>query len=242
MSNVWLIVRRELASYVRTPSGYFIAAAALLLEGLLFNAFAIGGTEERLSADVLRIYFYWAGIVTMLGGVVFSMRLLAEERARGTDVLLFTSPIREGEVVLGKYLSALAFLTVVTLLSLYLPALIFVNGKVSLGHIAAGYLGLFLLGASTLAVGTFASALTRNPFLAVLLSGLFVGLLELCWPLGQIADPPLTEVLSYVALHTMHFGPFSRGLLQLSDVVFYLGVVYVSLLAATKVVEAQRWR
>ncbi|MEQ8890378.1 MAG: ABC transporter permease, partial [Sandaracinaceae bacterium] len=174
MSNVGLIIRRELGSYLRTPSGYFIAAGVLLLNGLLFNAFAIG-EEPQLSSDVLRIFFYWAGIVTMLGGVVFSMRLLAEERWTGTDVLLFTSPIREGEVVLGKYLSALIFLTVLTLMSLYLPALIFVNGKVSWGHIGAGYLGMILLGASTLAVGTFASALTKNPFLAVLLSGLFVG-------------------------------------------------------------------
>ena len=241
MSNVGLIIRRELGSYLRTPRGYFIAAGVLLLNGLLFNAFAIG-EEPQLSSDVLRIFFYWAGIVTMLGGVVFSMRLLAEERWTGTDVLLFTSPIREGEVVLGKYLSALIFLTVLTLMSLYLPALIFVNGKVSWGHIGAGYLGMILLGASTLAVGTFASALTKNPFLAVLLSGLFVGLLELCWPLGQIADPPLTEVLSYVALHTKHFTPFQRGLLQLSDVVFYLGVIYLSLLAATKVLAGQRWR
>lgn len=79
MSNVGLIIRRELGSYLRTPSGYFIAAGVLLLNGLLFNAFAIG-EEPQLSSDVLRIFFYWAGIVTMLGGVVFSMRLLAEER------------------------------------------------------------------------------------------------------------------------------------------------------------------
>lgn len=241
MRNVGLIMRRELTSYLHRPSGWFIAAGVLLLDGLLFNAFAIAD-EAQLSAQVLQIFFYWAGIVTMLGGVVFSMRLLAEERWAGTDVLLFTSPIRESEIVIGKYLSALAFLTVVTLLTLYLPALIFVNGRVSLGHIASGYLGMILLGASTLAVGTFASSLTRNPFLAVILSGVFVGLMELCWPLGQISDPPLSELLSYVALHTKHFSPFQRGLLQLSDVVFYLSVIYLSLLASTKVLESQRWR
>src|SRR5690606_41964462 len=96
------------------------------------------------------------------GDVLFSMRLLAEDRWTGTDVLLFTSPIREGEVVLGKYLAALIFLSVLTLASLYVPALIFVHGKVSFGHIAAGYAGMLLLGATTLAIGTFASSLTEN--------------------------------------------------------------------------------
>lgn len=240
MRNIGLIVSRELGSYVRTPSAYFIAAAVLLLDGLLFNAFAVG--ERRLSAEVLQIFFYFAGIVTMGGGVLFSMRLLAEDRWTGTDVLLFTSPIREGEVVLGKYLAALIFLTALTVASLYVPALIFVNGKVSFGHIAAGYAGMILLGATTLAIGTFASSLTENPFFAVILSFVFVVLLELCWPVGQIADPPLQELLSYAALHTKHFHAFQRGLVQLSDVVFYVSLIYLSLLAATKVLQNRRFR
>ncbi len=240
MRNIGLIVSRELGSYVRTPSAYFIAAAVLLLDGLLFNAFAVN--DRRLSAEVLQIFFYFAGIVTMGGGVLFSMRLLAEDRWTGTDVLLFTSPIREGEVVLGKYLAALIFLSVLTLASLYVPALIFVHGKVSFGHIAAGYAGMLLLGATTLAIGTFASSLTENPFFAVILSFVFVVLLELAWPVGQIADPPLQELLSYAALHTKHFHSFQRGLVKLSDVVFYLSLIYLSLLAATKVLQNRRFR
>lgn len=241
MRNIGLIMRRELLSYLRTPSGYFIAAAILFLEGLVFNALAIGD-RPQLSSEVLRIYLYWGGVWTMVGGVLFSMRLLAEERWTGTDVLLFTSPVREAEVVVGKYLSALAFLTIVTLLSLYLPALIFINGKVSLGHIAAGYLGMILLGATTLAVGTFASSLTKNPFLAVILSGVLVVVMELCYVLGAISDPPLSDLVSFVAMHTSHYTSFSGGILDLSDVVFFGSVIYVSLLAASKVLESQRWR
>ena len=241
MRNIGLIMQRELWSYVRTPSGYFIGATVLLLHGLLFNAFAIGDVPQ-LSSEVLRIYLYWGGIVTMVGGVLFSMRLLAEERATGTDVLLFTSPLREGEIVLGKYLSALAFLSLITLLSLYLPALIFVNGKVSFGHIGAGYLGMILLGATTLSVGTFASTLTKNPFLAVILAGAFIVLLELCFVLGTISDPPLGEIIGYFALHTSHYSTFQRGLLEMSDVVFFGSIIYVSLLASTKVLESARWQ
>lgn len=240
MRNIGLILSRELGSYVRTPSAYFIAAAVLLLDGLIFNAYAVG--ERRVSAEVLQFFFWAAGAVTMGCGIVFSMRLLAEDRWTGTDVLLFTSPVREGEVVLGKYFAALIFLTVLTVATLYAPSLIFVHGKVSWGHIAAGYLGLFLLGASTLAIGMFASSLTQNPFFAVILSFVFVVLLELCWLVARVADPPLDELLAYVAPHSKHFHAFQRGLVQTSDIVFYLSLIYFALLATTKVLQNRRFR
>jgi ABC-2 type transport system permease protein len=241
MRNIGLIIGRELASYVRTPSGYFIAAAVLLFHGLCFNLFAIN--ERRLSGEVLQIYFYFGGIVTMGGAILFSMRLLAEDQWDGTDVLLSTSPIRESQVVLGKYFSALIFLSIVTLMSVYVPALVYrVSHTVSIGHIAAGYAGMLLLGATTLAVGLFASCLTRNPFMAPYLSFVFVVFLECCFPLGTIADPPLQEAISYLAPHSTHFSAFQRGLVKLSDIVYYVSAIYVSLLASIKVLESRRWR
>lgn len=241
MRNVGLLVRRELASYLRTPSGYFIAAAVLLLNGILFNALAVG-TTARYSAEVLEQFFYFAGILTEVAAVVLSMRLLAEERANGTQVLLFTSPVREGEMVLGKYLAGVVVLSLLTVLSLYLPALIFVHGKVSWGHIASGYLGMLLLGAAILAVGTFASALASSPFLTVLLTTVFVVLLEMAWPVGQLTEPPLSDVLAYIAPNTKHFNPLRRGIFQLSDVVYFGSLIYLSLLGATRVLQSQRWR
>ena len=101
---------------------------------------------------------------------------------------------------------------------------------------------MILLGASTLAVGTFASSLTRNPFLAVILSGVLVVLMELCYVLGQISDPPINELISYVAMHTSHYANFQRGILELSDVAFFAGVIYLSLLGSAKVLQSQRWR
>lgn len=241
MSNIGLIIRRELGSYLRTPSGYIIAASVLLIDGLLFNTRAIGSTPQ-FSSDVLQQFLIDAGGTTMLAAVLFSMRFLAEERSRGTQVLLFTSPIRESEIVLGKFLSAVLFLTVLILLTLYLPALIFVRGKVSIGHIAAGYFGMILLGAATLSIGLFASTLVRNPFLGVLLAAVFVTVLELCWYIAQITDPPLTSFVGYLAPYMKHFHPFRRGLVQLSDIVFYLSVMYFSLIASTRVLQSQRWQ
>lgn len=241
MHNIALIFRRELSSFLRTPSGYIIAACLLIVDGLLFNARAVG-TEARFSSEVLQYFFIDAGGTTMIAAVMFSMRMLAEERAAGTQTLLFTSPVRELEIVLGKFLATLVFLSVITLATAYLPALIFINGKVSVGHIASGYLGMLLLGAATLSVGMFASSLVKNPFLAVLLCAVFATTLELSWYVGKITDPPFKEIVGYFSPYQKHFQPFRRGLLQLSDVVYYVTVAGMSLLASVRVLQSQRWQ
>lgn len=244
MRNVWLIIQRELVSYLTTPSGYVIAGVMLIFQGVAFNAYAVG-SEPSLSTEVLLRYLEVSGGLTIFTGVLFSMRLLAEERANGTMTLLFTSPVREGEIIVGKYLASLAFMTMVILASLYLPALIFVNGKVSYGHIAAGYIGMILLGASTLAIGTFASSLVRHPFLAVLLTGAFVVFFELTFWVARIADPSVpasTTLLGAFAPYYSHFRNFRNGIVQLSDLAFFAAIVYVSLLSATRILKGQRWR
>ena len=158
MKNIALLCRRELAAYLKSPMGYIIVAAVLAIDGLLFNVYALGGTP-KLSAEVLELFFYFSSGTTMIASVFLSMRLIAEERQTGTLNLLFTSPVKDYEIVLGKFFSALIFFCIMTLLSIYMPLLIFVNGKVSLGHIFGGYLGLILLGSSSIAIGLFGSAL-----------------------------------------------------------------------------------
>lgn len=241
MSNAVLILRRELASYLRTPSGYIIAALALLVDGVFFNVRALG-SSPKYSAEVLQQFFIDAAGIHYIAAVLISFRLLAEERSSGTQVLLFTSPVREGEIVVGKYLASLCFLIVLSLLSVYLPALIFVNGKVSIGHICAGYLGMILLMSAVLAIGVFASALVKNQLLAVIIAGAIVAMLELCYWIAQITDPPLNELIAWFAPYMKHFHPFRRGLIQLSDVVFFASVTYFSLFAATRVLKSQRWQ
>ena len=241
MKNALLIVRRELNAYLKTPSGYIIAAVMLLWQGIAFNAYAMG-TEERLSSVVLQLFFQVAGGSVIVTAVLLSMRLLAEERASGTQALLFTSPIREGEIVAGKFLASFCFLAIIILLSAYLPSLIFVHGKVSWGHIAAGYAGLLLLGACTLSVGMFASSLVKHPFLAVMLTGAFAALLEITFWVARIADPPWSNFLGYFAPFYTHLPDFGRGLVKLSDVVFYFSIIYVALLASTRVLKSQRWQ
>ncbi len=242
MTGAWLIARRELGAYLRTMSGYVIAAAVLLVNGILFNAFALGSQHDRLSTEVLSQFFYFSSGTTMIASVFLSMRLLAEERQTGTMVLLASSPVREREIVLGKFASSLIFLALMTLAGSFMPLLILVNGKLSVGHVAAGYLGLLLLGSAALAIGTLGSALARSQVLAAIISGGMVVGMVIVWLLGSVTERPLNEVFLALALWGRHFPPFQAGIVHLRDVVYYLVVSYAALFISIRVLEARRWR
>lgn len=241
LRTVWLLARRELQGYFATLSGYVILAAHLLVSGLLFNVFAVGN-RAKFSQRVLEDFFYYSSGMAIITGVVLAMRLIAEERQINTLVVLRTAPVTERQIVWGKFLSALAFLGLTLLLSMYMPALIFVHGKVSLLHIGVGYLGLLLLGAACIAIGLLASAWAPNQLMAGVLGGLMVTLLLIAWMVSRVTEEPLHSVFTYIALHNEHFRTFSSGTLHLRDVVFYLGVTVFFLEAAVHSLEAWRWR
>jgi ABC-2 type transport system permease protein len=241
MSATLLIAQRELGTYLRSMTGYVIAAILLLVDGLLFNIFAIGG-EDKLSSTVLQQFFFYSSGLTMIASVFISMRLVAEERQTGTLVLLTSSPVQDGNIIIGKYLSGLTFLALVLALTVFMPLLILVNGKVSAGHMAAGYLGLLLLGAAAMAIGTLGSALARTQVLAAIFSGCMVTSMVLAWMLVQVTERPFKDVFANLAIHGKHFLPFQQGTIHLRDVVYYLMVTVVALFTAVRVMEARRWR
>lgn len=239
MRPITLIIRRELWAYLRSPLGWIVAAAVLLIDGLLFNTLAL--SESRKSAEVLAQFFYISSGTTMIASVFLSMRLLAEERQTGTLTLLYSSPVREYQIVLGKFLSSFLFLAAMTLATVYMPLLILVHGKIATGQIVVGYLGLLLLGSASLAIGLFGSSLARSQVVAAVAgAGILVFLLT-CWFIGTKTDRPLNEIFTWLSLHNKHFQPFMKGLLNTQDVVFYLAVTYFFLFASTRVLESRRW-
>jgi ABC-2 type transport system permease protein len=241
MTATMLIARRELAAYLRSMTGYIIAAAVLIVDGVLFHAMALGAGERR-SADVLAQFFYLSSGTTMIASIFISMRLLAEERQTGTLVLLTSSPVKDHEIVIGKFLSGFTFLALLTLATAFMPALVMVNGKIAIGQVAAGYLGLLLLGGAALAIGTFGSALARTQVLASIISAsLLVGMI-VSWLLARVTERPLNDVFVSLAFYHRHFPPFQVGVVNLRDVVYYLSVTYFALFAATRVLEARRWK
>src|SRR6185436_2787832 len=126
MRAIWLIARRELSAYLRTMSGYVIIASVLCALGLFFNGFVLAASDQR-SSEVLSQFFYLASGFTITASVFLSMKLLAEERQSGTIALLYSSPVREVEIIVGKYLSAMMFLGLFLAVSVFLPGLIFVH-------------------------------------------------------------------------------------------------------------------
>jgi ABC-2 type transport system permease protein len=123
-----------------------------------------------------------------------------------------------------------------------MPALVFFKGNVSIGHILVGYLGLLLLGSASIAIGLFGSAIARSQIVAMIVGAAILTPLVLLWAVARAVDPPLNRYLSALALHHDNFRPFMLGRLDLGAVVFYLVITYFFLLAATKVLEARRWR
>lgn len=239
-----IIFRREFSAYVRSPMGYIVAAVVLLLDGVLFYVNALNppaGEAELLSGQVLERFLYFASGMTAVAAVALSIRLIAEERQAGTLLLLDTSPVRDWEILLGKFLSALAFLSLITVATLYMPLLILVNGKISIGQIVIGYLGLTLLGAAVLAIGLFATALTRHQLVAAAVASLITATLFLLAPLAEMVGPPIGRFFAALTIHGRHWAGFQAGILHLRDVVYYLSMTYFFLFTATKVMEAKRW-
>ena len=237
-----IIYRRELGAYLRSPYGWVIAAIVLLIDGLLFQGFALGGGEQ-LSALVLERTFYYQSAIPLFAGVLLSFRLLSEERQNHSMVLLNTSPVRDSEIVIGKFLAALTFLSIVLVLSVYMPILIKVNGKITTAQVLVGYLGMFLLGAATLAIGLFASALTRQQLIAAVAAAAMVSVMCCIHLLANKVDPPIKETIEQVDMWWVHYQyGFMKGVLNLKDVVYYVATTYFFLLVAIKTLEAKRWQ
>jgi ABC-2 type transport system permease protein len=205
-----------------------------------FHGFGLN--QQKLSFDALVDFFETASGTTMIAAIILSMRLVAEERQTGTITLLNTAPLRDTEIVLGKFLAAFGVIVVMTALTIYMPLMIKVHGKISVGHILVGYTGLLLLGAAATAIGLFASALARSQVVAAIVGAVVIGVLLLQWMVARATEPPLNEFLAALALHHQNFIPFKQGILDLKHVVYYFAITFFFLLAATKVMEARRWR
>jgi ABC-2 type transport system permease protein len=236
-----LVARRDLAGYLNSLWGYAVIAALLLVEGLFFNGFALGN-QPKYSSKVIEDFFYLTFGITTAASILLTMRLVAEERQTGTIVLIDSSPVSSWQLVGGKYLSAMVVLVAMVAATAYMPALVFVNGKVSYGHIFAGYLGVILVVAAVAAVGTFASAVSRSQLVAGFTSVAITVSLIVMWLLAKVADPPLADIFSYLSLFERHFRSFMRGQINSEDIVFYLSIAFVFLMLASRFMAARRWR
>ncbi|WP_417458444.1 ABC transporter permease [Kordiimonas sp.] len=242
MGATLTIFRREFASYFATPVAYVFLVIYLVMQGMF--TFYIGQFYVREQADLVAFFSYQPWLYLFLMPAV-AMRLWAEERKTGTFELLLTLPVPLGAVVAGKYLAAVAFAAVALLLTA--PIWITVNwlGTPDNGVIATGYIGSLLMASAYLAIGSALSATTKNQvvafILAVTVCFLFLvsGLPMVLDVFGGWAPDPLVEAVANLSFLT-HFNNLQKGMVALSDIVYFLAVIVLWLWINRIVIESKR--
>jgi len=233
-----LIARREFRAYLTSPTAYIVAFVFLVLYGALFVwYFERTGYSDTSINGYLDI---WGNLVLMLFAAALAMRLIAEEKKLGTWELLLTAPLRDTEVVLGKFLGSLGMLVSMLALTLYFPLLLWIFGDPDGGPILTGYFGLFLLGAASLSIGLFASSVTSNQIVAAVVAG---GILAVLYFIGWAGDGitgAVGDILSYISLSS-HFPAFVTGIIDTSAIIYYLSVTALFLFLTIRSVETGRW-
>jgi ABC-2 type transport system permease protein len=236
MRTALVIARREILAYFISPIAYMVSAVFLLIAGYLFSLILIQSQQATMEGLFFNIMVVLIFVVPLL-----TMRLLSDEQKTGTIEILLTAPVRDWEVVFGKYLAAMAMFGVMLACTLYFPFILWrVGGSPDWGPIMTGYLGLLLLTSAMMAIGTLTSAVTENQIVAAVLG---FGILLLLWLIeaaGNVATGSAT-VLSYLSMPS-HYNDFARGAINLEDVVYYLSVTIASLFMATRMLETRRYR
>ncbi len=238
MRNMLAIARRELGAYFASPIAYLVIAGFLAVSGYFFSVILVLSREASLR-------FTLANVVTVLLFVapLLSMRLLSEEQRSGTLELLLTSPVQDWQVVWGKWLAAfILYVVMIGFTGLYV-VILWRLGNPDFGPILSGYLGMVLLGAALLALGTLTSALTENQIIAAVLGIALVILFWLAHAIGEVvgATSLLGRFFNQLAL-SQHFFDFTRGVVDTGHVIYYLSVTAGALYLATRVLETRRWR
>ena len=178
MRNIGIISGKELRTYLSSPMAWVVTAVFIALGGTFFTAYL---TATDYADTSIRGFLDASQILILLFATVMTMRSVAEEKKLGTWELLLTVPVRDAEIVLGKFLGSVAILTGMLVLTLYFPLVLVVFGDPDIGPIVASYVGLLLLGCASLSVGIFASTLSSNQILSAVVSG---GILVGLWSLG----------------------------------------------------------
>lgn len=246
MRATWATLSRELRAYFFSPLAYVVAALLLVVNGLVFWTIVsflsgpdVGGRIAPLSFFFNGIFFW---LVQLFVVPVLTMRLISEERRSGTIEVLLTAPITETQVILGKYLAALAFYAFLWMPTVAYAVVLEIYGDVDWGPVLGGYLGVLSLGAFFLAIGVFSTALTRSQLVAAAVAFAIMVPLFVIGFLETLANGELAkQVLSYVSL-PQHMENFSRGIIETRHLVYHLSATVFFLFLATRALAARKWR
>lgn len=236
MSTTLAIAERELKAFFASTVAWIIAAAFMAITGFLFSVILLNSNEASLRFLISNLSVVFLFIAPFL-----TMRLLAEENRLGTVELLLTNPVRDIEVVLGKFLGVMGFILVMLALTLYFPLLLFIFGTPDPGPMVTGYLGVVLQAAAFAAIGLAISSTTENQIVAAFLAFAINLILWLSESISAFLNKPFSDVAKYLSI-TSHMQDFSRGVIDSSHIIFFLSVVAAALFLTYLSLQSRRWR
>lgn len=255
MKNILLIAKRDMGSYFNSPIFYVVTTVFLVIYSFIFfqilNFFSIQSFQAgqmqgmdfgmNLNELVIEPSFNNMAVTLLLIIPILTMRSFAEEKKNKTYMLLLSSPVHLKEVIFGKFLACLSVVTVMILLSSYSTAFLYMIGDPEIGPVLTGYLGILLMSGCYVSVGVFASSLTDNQIIAAVIS---FGFTMFMWVIGwaaQATGPTVGEVLQYLSLID-HMEHFLKGIVDTSDLIYYLSFIVLGLFLTHRVLDSKRWR
>jgi ABC-2 type transport system permease protein len=254
MKNIWTIAYKDFKAYFTSPIAYIVTAGFLVIMGWMFfwnlSHFNMQnlqfaqynmGKGVSITDGIIRPLYGNMNVVLLFLVPFVTMRLLAEEKKIHTIELLMTSPVTITEIIVGKFLSAWLLVNVMLALTLVYPLILLIAGNPDVGPMCTAYMGTVLLSGCYLSIGTLFSSVTENQIVAGALTfaaGLFFWLIS--WA-TQAAGPVWSDLLMYLSL-IGHFNSFSSGLINTSDIFYYLSFITVGLFLTHRVLDSYRWR
>ena len=237
MRTAQAVAWKEIQVYFSNPTAYIVGMMFLALSGFFFAR----DLNDPFPQASLVNFFDGATIILILIAPALTMRLMAEEQKLGTIELLLTSPVRDWEVIIGKYVASFVFLVTTVALTLYYTIILYVFGSPDAGPIYAGYLGLLLYGGAALAIGLLCSTVTSNQIVAAVVA---MGILLVMFFADLASDNiggTASTIISEISIRS-HFEDFNRGIIDTKHVVYYLSVIAFFLFMSVRALESRRWR
>lgn len=248
MRNIWTIAKREYDQYFVSPVAYVVAFAILLTIGVIFAINFFFYTQNAMQGFGVPDFAPISGtfvFLLVLSAPALTMRLISDEARMGTLELLLTAPIRDYELVIGKWLGAMFYILSLLLVTLVFPIITsrFVTPGIDWSVILTSYLGMILLAGVFLALGTAVSAMFTNQVTAFFVSlALFIFLWWLVGFPAQVISGDSARLFEYLDMKTHFYGALDSGVINLSDLVYYVSLIALGLFTGSAAVEMRRWR
>jgi len=255
MRNAWVVAKKDMGSYFNSPVFYVVTTVFLVIYSFIFFQILTFFSFQSVQVDqfrgmnvglnlndmVIEPSFHNMAVTLLLMIPILTMRSFADEKKSKTYALLLSSPVRLREIVFGKFLACMTVVTMMVLLSSYCMGFLLMLGEPEIGPIVTSYVGILLMSGCYVGMGVFASSLTDNQIIAAVIA---FGMSLFMWIIGwasQAASAEMGEVLQYLSL-VEHMQRFMKGIVDTSDVVYYLSFILFSLFLTHRVLDSERWR